>query len=131
MSRLVVAVCVILAALVAGPSALQAAKSCEALASLAPPSVNVTPAEVVPAGTFTLPQGQATAAQQEALARLPAVCRVAATLQPSSDSDIKIEVWMPATGWNRKLVGVGNGGWSGSIGYPAMLTAIARGYATT
>jgi len=25
---------------------------------------------------------------------------VAATLKPSSDSDIKIEVWMPASGWN-------------------------------
>lgn len=129
MSRLVIGVCVILAALVAVPPTLRAARSCETLASLALPGVNVTLAQAVPAGTFTLP-GQATAAQQEALAKLPALCRVAATLRPSSDSDIKIEVWMPATGWNRKLVSVGNGGWSGAIGYGAMLTAIARGYAT-
>jgi hypothetical protein len=27
-------------------------------------------------------------------------CRVAATLKPSGDSDIKIEVWLPLSGWN-------------------------------
>jgi hypothetical protein len=27
--------------------------------------------------------------------QLPAFCRVAATLTPSTDSDIRIEVWMP------------------------------------
>ena len=31
----------------------------------------------------------------------------AATLTPSSDSDIKIEVWLPTNGWNSKLLGVG------------------------
>ena len=46
---------------------------------------------------------------------VPAFCRVAATLNPSSDSDIKIEVWMPATGWNGKFQAVGNGGWAGAI----------------
>ena len=38
-----------------------------------------------------------------------------ATLRPSSDSDIKIEVWLPASGWNGKLLAVGNGGWNGTI----------------
>jgi feruloyl esterase len=28
---------------------------------------------------------------------------VAATLTPSSDSDIKIEVWLPAQAWNGKF----------------------------
>jgi len=63
---------------------------------------------------------------------LPAFCRVAATLTPSSDSDIKIEVWLPdSTTWNGKFQAVGNGGWAGTIGYPAMATALAAGYATT
>src|SRR5205807_3631689 len=59
-----------------------------------------------------------------------AFCRVAATLKPTGDSDIKIEVWMPASGWNGKFQAVGNGAFSGAIAYPAMMTALARGYAT-
>ena len=63
---------------------------------------------------------------------LPAFCRVAASLTPSSDSDIRIEVWLPDTGnWNGKFQAVGNGGWAGTITYPAMATALAAGYATT
>jgi len=38
---------------------------------------------------------------------------------------------MPASGWNGKFEAVGNGGWAGTIGYPAMAQALARGYATT
>src|SRR5438105_1219611 len=39
-------------------------------------------------------------AQAQAGTTLPAYCRVAATLKPSPDSDIAVEVWMPAEGWN-------------------------------
>ena len=46
---------------------------------------------------------------------MPAFCRVAATLKPTSDSDIKMEVWMPESGWNGKFQAVGNGGWAGAI----------------
>jgi hypothetical protein len=35
----------------------------------------------------------------------PASCRVAAKLTPSSDSDIQIEVWLPALAWNGKVPG--------------------------
>ena len=62
---------------------------------------------------------------------LPAFCRVAADIKPTDDSDIKVEVWMPASGWNGKLQSTGNGGWSGAIGYAAMGQAVERGYATT
>ena len=62
---------------------------------------------------------------------LPAHCRIAATLAPSSDSDIKIEVWLPSEGWNGKYQAVGNGGWAGVISYPAMATALREGYATS
>src|SRR4029077_5798988 len=48
-------------------------------------------------------------------------------LKPSRDSEIKIEVWMPATGWNGKFQGVGNGGWAGAISYPALAAAGASG----
>ena len=45
---------------------------------------------------------------------------MAATLTPSSESDIKIEVWLPAAGWNGKFQAVGNGNWAGSISYRAL-----------
>jgi feruloyl esterase len=60
-----------------------------------------------------------------------AVCRVTATLTPTDDSDIKVEVWMPASGWNGKYQAVGNGGWSGSINTRGMTAAVERGYATS
>jgi feruloyl esterase len=63
------------------------------------------------------------------LSTLPAFCRVLATLTPTSDSDIKVEVWLPATGWNGKLQSVGNGAWAGTIPYPALAQAVLDGYA--
>ena len=62
---------------------------------------------------------------------LPAHCRVAATLRPSADSVIDVEVWMPeAARWNGKFQAVGNGGWAGVISYAAMANAVAEGYAS-
>ena len=66
--------------------------------------------------------GQATPAN-------PEFCRVAATLKPSSDSDIKIEVWLPTSGWNGKFLGVANMGSGGSIQYRNMITPLVSGYA--
>ena len=65
-----------------------------------------------------------------AYASLPAFCRVAATLTPSVDSDIKVEIWLPSSRWNGKFQAVGNGGWAGTIWYPALASAVAAGYAT-
>src|SRR5881296_2924299 len=104
--------------------------SCEALGSLKLHDTTITLARSVEAGTFA-PPSSATAAAGGLLTTLPAFCRVAATLRPTSDSDIKIEVWLPAAGWNGKLQAVGNGGWAGTISYPAMAQALRRGYATT
>ena len=112
----------------------QDSRSCESLASLALPNTTITRAQAVDAGAFMPPApangAPAAAAAAQAFRNLPAFCRVAATLKPSSDSDIKIEVWMPASGWNGKFQGVGNGGWAGSISYPALRAAVAAGYAT-
>ena len=108
-------------------SRLQAAGSCQALSALALSNVTITRAQAVDAGPFTPPG----AAETDTARVLPAFCRVAATLRPTSDSDIKIEVWMPASGWNGKFQAVGNGAFNGSIAYPSMMTALARGYATS
>jgi feruloyl esterase len=107
---------------------LRAATSCESLSALTLPDATITLAQTVPAGGFTPPGPGGTA---QAFAKLPAFCRIAATLKPSSDSDIKIEVWLPVSGWNGNFQAVGNGGWAGSISYPAMAAALGRGYATS
>ena len=108
-----------------------AAGSCDSLTKLTLDNATVTLAQDVPAGGFKAPGNGGNGQNAARFATLPAFCRVAATLKPSSDSDIKIEVWMPASGWNGKFEAVGNGGWAGTISYPAMAQALARGYATT
>ncbi len=77
------------------------------------------------------PSRRQAAAAVPALADVPAFCRVAATLTPTKESDIKIEVWLPAAGWNGKLQAVGNGGWNGNIDTNALAGAVRRGYAGT
>src|SRR6266542_1352419 len=96
-----------LALLVARPAL---ASNCEELASLKLPHAMITSAQSVAEGAV------------ERAADLPAFCRVAITSKPSSDSDIKIEVWLPASGWNGKFQAVGNGGWNGTIDQTALAT---------
>src|SRR5512141_1353737 len=99
--------------------------SCDSLTSAALPHVTITSAKSVGAGEFSPPEGARGPAA--AFKALPAFCRVQASLKPSEDSDIRIEVWLPAAGWNNKLQSVGNGAWGGVIGYPALATALSQG----
>jgi feruloyl esterase len=103
------------------------AASCESLTSLTLPHTTITLATPIAAGEFTTRGPMPPGANFK---DMRAFCRVAATLAPSKDSDIKIEVWMPASGWNGKFQAVGNGGWSGAIVYPSLARALAHGYAT-
>ncbi len=99
--------------------------ACEKLKSLSLPQTTITMAQPVGSGEFNPNPGRGAAYKT-----VPAFCRVAATLAPSSDSDIKIEVWLPLSGWNGKFQAEGNGGWAGSLSYPAMAQAVTHGYAT-
>jgi feruloyl esterase len=108
---------------------------CEALAKLALPNTTIVSAAWSAAGPFT-PPGPSEAAAPAGAPRpaapplvLPAHCRVAIVMKPSSDSHIEAEVWLPAD-WNGKFQAVGNGGWAGSISYPQMARALQEGYAT-
>lgn len=106
-----------------------AATTCESLSGLKLADTTITLAQSVEAGKFAAaPAGRGGGAN--AFADLPAFCRVTATIKPSSDSDIKIEVWLPATGWNGKFQGVGNGAWLGSITTNDLAAGIRKGYAT-
>ena len=126
--------CIAVAAVVLGAvtAAPAAATSCEDLSALIPISAKVTGATTVAAGVFRSPTapGENAAAAAARFASLPAFCRVTATLKPSSDSDIKIEVWLPVAGWNGKFQAVGNGGWAGVIPYTSLASAVAGGYAS-
>ncbi|HTA44537.1 MAG TPA: tannase/feruloyl esterase family alpha/beta hydrolase [Bryobacteraceae bacterium] len=117
----------ILAAL-AGPMLLSAAPNCGSMAALSLPNTTIATAETIAPGAFPPPPGRGPNAGA-VYKTLPAFCRVSAMLKPSADSDIRIEVWMPASGWNGKLESVGNGAWAGTISYPAMANALAAGYA--
>jgi feruloyl esterase len=97
--------------------------TCESLARLTIQNTTVTMAQEVAAGAFT--QGK----QSNAFSQLPAFCRVAATIRPVADSEIKIEVWMPSSGWNGKFRGTGNGGLGGSMNYNGIAAAMRGGYA--
>lgn len=119
--------------LIFAPS-IVAATSCEDLASIKLPDTTITLAQTVAAGEFAPPAAPGGRGgfpgQADLFKSLPAFCRVAATLKPSSDSDIKVEVWLPASGWNGKFEAEGNGGWAGVVSIPQMAAALRRGYAT-
>jgi feruloyl esterase len=101
----------------------QQQSACEGLKTLTLQHTTITAAELRPAGAAQPGRGRGAGTQ------LPAHCRVAAVLAPSSDSHIEMELWMPAENWNGKFMAVGNGGWAGNIETGAVGAALARGYA--
>ncbi len=119
------AVCLLSAALV--PARAAAQQSCRSLAALKLAKVTITSAEFVPAGKFMPPPHSLGG---HGPVRLPAFCRVAAVIKPTSDSDIKFELWMPAEGWNGRFEQVGNGGFAGRIHLAVMVPALRNGFAT-
>jgi feruloyl esterase len=120
---------------------------CDKLKSLQPADAVFTTVQLVPAGPVPAPAGRGGAPAAAAPAApgrggaggrgaaappmLPAYCRIAVTLKPSTDSDIKMELYMPAENWNGNFQMLGNGGWAGSIqGLAGMQSALREGYAT-
>src|SRR4051794_25052931 len=77
---------------------LAVAGPCENIMSMKFPDAKVTLAQNVAAGEFVPPGANARGAA--AFKDLPEFCRVAMTLMPSSDSDIRVEIWLPGSGWN-------------------------------
>lgn len=115
------------ASLIAAPTG---GSACENLSKLSSPNVTINSAETVAAGAFTPPTTPGPPPNMALFKSLPPFCRVMATLTPSSDSDIKIEVWLPISGWNNDFQAIGNGGWNGTIGYGPLAEGVKRGFAT-
>ncbi len=99
------------------------AATCESLTATPLPDTTITVAQSIPAGSFTPPYGNP-------IGKLPAFCRVAGVIKPTPDSYIRFEVWLPESNWNGKFLGVGNGGFAGSIGFSSLGDDLKRGYAT-
>jgi hypothetical protein len=101
--------------------AAAAGMACQSLAGLSLPDTTITLAAVVPAGTFD-PPGATPPISVTA-------CRVTGSIHPTTDSDIRFEVWMPVSGWNGKFLSAGEGGYAGAINYGGIDGALVRGYA--
>jgi Tannase and feruloyl esterase len=109
------------------PPPVSAQQACESLTTLTITNLTITSATPVAAGAYKPPAGPGAPAPS---GPLPAFCRVAGVARPTSDSEIKFEVWMPADGWNGKYEQVGNGGYAGNIPFFSMAEPLLRGYAT-
>jgi feruloyl esterase len=117
-----VLVTALLASLIGIGSTPAAAASCASLFGLVLQDTTITAVESFRGGTYTAPNGQV-------YTGLPAFCRVAATLTPTSDSDINIEVWMPSSAWNGRFLGTGSGGFGGHIFYDFLAKYLSLNYA--
>ena len=116
-------------ALTSATAADAPARSCASLTQLNLPNATITSAAPVAAAAFLPPGLKPDEKVPPVFTSAPAFCRVAVTLTPTSDSDIKVEVWMPASGWNGKFRGIGNGGFAGYISYGGLAAAVSQGYA--
>jgi tannase/feruloyl esterase len=117
---------IVLSALVS--AGLLAAATCESLSTLKLAATTITAAQTVEAGAFTPPPGAGGGRYKS----LPAFCRVQGVIAPTADSHIEFEVWLPAaSSWDGRYVGVGNGGFAGSISYQQLAQALAAGYAAS
>ena len=102
---------------------LARAADCASLQSLKLSDTTITLAQRVTTGSIVVPP-------ETSVDGLPAFCRVAGVIRPTTDSAIRFEVWMPESAWNERFLGVGNGGFAGVIGYGGLAANLRRGFAT-
>ena len=92
-------------------------------------NTTITASTTISGGTLVTPTGQS-------LTDLPGFCRVVGVSRPTSDSDIRFEVWLPSESWNGRFVSSGEGGYAGRLNYTRLGLDggldewLRRGYAT-
>jgi tannase/feruloyl esterase len=101
---------------------------CTALAARVFPDTDIQTAEVVPAGRFVAPAAEPFGPPPD-FSGMPEFCRVAGSLKPTANSDIRFELWMPTKDWNRRFIQTGNSGAAGALVYGSMEMPLSRGYA--
>jgi feruloyl esterase len=124
-----VAVFLLMAGGASAVHAADAAVACEALKGRAFEQTTITAAQAVAAGAFVPLEAALPGPPPPDYSKLPAFCRVQGSIRPTSDSDVRFEVWLPAQGWNGKFVQAGNGGAAGAIVHRSLAEVLARGYA--
>ena len=107
------------------------AATCESLGSLKLSGATIAAAGTVAAGAFPAPGAPQPGQAVVDYKKVPAFCRVQGVIQPSADSHIEFEAWLPSTGWNGRYEGIGNGGFAGSIDFGGLADAVAAGYAVS
>lgn len=113
----------------AGPGQDAQYGDCPALTGLQLAGASITLAKAVVDGRPAIPDPGPY--DETTLAGLPPFCRVAGTASPVPGSRIGFEVWLPASGWNDRLLMLGNGGYSSTIPYGAFAEFLRKGYAVT
>lgn len=99
--------------------------SCERLSTISVQGASIAGAQVIASGSFT-PQGRGA----EPLANLPPFCRITASAHRQGDTDVAVEVWLPASGWNGELRPASSGFAGGAIAYGEMAELLRAGWAT-
>lgn len=109
-----------------------APQSCENLSQLTLSRAKVISAQAIDAGAFTPPTANTPwlVGSPDLYKALGAFCRVVVEATLSADSSIKVEVWMPAEGWNGRFRGQGNGGFAGEVDYRGLALAVRQKYAS-
>jgi len=107
------------------------AEKCESLARLHLDGVMIVSAEAIARGGFTPPRSRRASPEFfSGFDQLRPFCRVRAMSRPTPDSEIRIEVWLPSD-WNGRYLGVGNGGYGGSISYFRLGEGTNAGFAVS
>jgi pimeloyl-ACP methyl ester carboxylesterase len=108
-----------------GTSSVQKSDPCQSLVGMKVESGNVEGAERFGNGDIVV-GGETAGAKVTAN-----LCRVRVRLQPTTGSNIKVEVWLPES-WNSKLYGIGGTGFDGGLspgGANVLNKAVEHGYA--
>jgi len=121
MRKTVIAAAISALGLASASGAANAALSCAQLTSLTPEASTITSATLVPAGTTV-----------NGVTPTVPFCRAQGTARPSTDSEIKFEVWLPATAaaWTGRFKQNGTGGYSGATPYARLAQDIGDGFVT-
>jgi feruloyl esterase len=108
--------------LAAASGTTHAALSCAQLTSVTPEAATITSAAVTPAG----------AVPGAGVSTSVTFCRAQGVARPSQDSEIKFEVWLPATAaaWSGRMKVNGTGGYAGATPYPRLAQDVGDGFVT-
>lgn len=101
-----------------GPFAFAQGVDCSSLMGTQLEAASVVEAKVIDGG-----------GQIEGAAVKAPICRVRGIARPSSDSEIKFEVWLPTAGtWTGRMKLSGTGGFSGGVPYASLARDVGDGF---